>query len=99
MLLGARALGFDSAIATSFNVFPHLGLEIFDRAITDPLRALQNQQELTVIVNKMCKFGNWVEIWKGAMNSLTPINVGSPRAPLKGLSEDEVTKMVMKIKN
>lgn len=97
LMLGAYSLGMDSAIATSFNVYPH-GLEIFNNATTNHKEALKKQQELTSIINKMSKFGHWVEIWKLAMNSLTPINVGPPRLPLKTLSEDGAKKMLLSIK-
>lgn len=97
LMLGACALGIDSAIATSFNVYAH-GMDIFKYAANNSKEALKKQEQLTLIINKMCKFGHWVEVWKVAMNTLTAINVGPLRPPLNTLSIEKATEMLSSIK-
>lgn len=59
-MAAAYALGFDSAIATTFNIFPELGQQIqqsVNSKHTDLLSARTAQNTLTAHVNNIIKHG------------------------------------------
>lgn len=94
LMLGAYALGLRSSIATTFNIFPQLGITIWEHCKDgDFTDAKESQDTLTAIVDVICKYGDWVSTMKQAMNMLTPINCGPVRQPLPGLSEKDATEM------
>ncbi|KAG8229853.1 hypothetical protein J437_LFUL009128 [Ladona fulva] len=93
-LLGAFALGFNSAIGTTFNIIPEFGKSILSAAKKNDFTGGQKAQwELTKAIRTMTKQGGWVPAMKAVMNFLTPIDVGPVRFPLKPLSKDKVFAM------
>lgn len=56
-MLGAYSLGFDSAIATSFNILPQLGINILKEANTNQKEAVKIQDKLSSAINAITKFG------------------------------------------
>lgn len=93
-LLGAFALGFDSAIGTSFNMLPHFGKTILSAAASNQFEEGQKAQwQLTKAIRAITRHGRWVPTMKAAMNMLTPIDVGPPRFPLKSLSPSQKSEM------
>ncbi|KAM0736754.1 N-acetylneuraminate lyase [Formica fusca] len=96
----ACALGMDSFIMTSINMFPELVLDILAASKNgDMLRAKNLQEKLSSIVLVITKHGNWVQTMKTAMNLLTEINVGLPRAPLTSITPDAVATMITDLTN
>lgn len=94
LINAACALGMDSFIVTSINMFPEFVLNLlaaFKKG--NILRAKDMQEKLSSIVNAITKHGNWVQTMKVAMTLLTDINVGLPRAPLKPISSEAVAIM------
>lgn len=54
----AFAMGFDSAIATTLNIFPHLGQEILKECQKENMQKARNAQEkLTRIVSIITNYG------------------------------------------
>ncbi|XP_050458104.1 N-acetylneuraminate lyase-like [Cataglyphis hispanica] len=96
----ACALGMDSFIMTSLNLFPELILDILAASKNgDMLRAKNMQQKLSSTILLITKHGNWVQTMKTAMNLLTEIKVGPPRAPLTSISSDAVATMITDLTN
>ncbi|CAL1674738.1 unnamed protein product [Lasius platythorax] len=96
----ACALGMDSFILTSINIFPELTLDLLAAGRNgDMLRAKNIQEKLSSAVLVITKHGNWVQTMKTAMSLLTEINVGLPRAPLKSISSDALTTMITDLTN
>ncbi|XP_029678778.1 N-acetylneuraminate lyase-like isoform X2 [Formica exsecta] len=96
----ACALGMDSFIMTSINMFPELVLDILAASKNgDMLRAKNLQEKLSSVVLVITKHGNWVQTMKTAMNLLTEINVGLPRAPLTSITPDAVATMITDLTN
>ncbi|GLV44665.1 hypothetical protein CBL_20576 [Carabus blaptoides fortunei] len=96
LLTAAYALGFDSAIATTFNIYPELGQQIrqsFNKEHTDLQAAQTAQTKLSAQVNNITKHGTWVTTMKSAMNIVSPINVGPVRAPLQELTKNQKEEM------
>lgn len=94
LMLGAYSLGLRSSIATTFNIFPELGIKILDNFKQNNFTyAKETQDDLSAIVDIISKYGDWVSTMKQAMNMLTPINCGPVRQPLPGLSEKQVKEM------
>ncbi|XP_044745061.1 N-acetylneuraminate lyase-like isoform X2 [Coccinella septempunctata] len=94
VLAGALALGMDSAIGTTFNIFPNLSIDILNamnQSQTEHAREIQ--EKLTYTIEVIKKYGSWVATMKHAMNLLTPINVGKARKPLTNLTEGDQKKM------
>lgn len=59
-MLGAYALGFDSAIATTLNVFPQIGRDLLDQTINENYSGCKELQELlTNIVIVITKYGKF----------------------------------------
>ncbi|XP_053978479.1 N-acetylneuraminate lyase-like isoform X1 [Hylaeus volcanicus] len=98
LICAATALGMDSVIATSINMFPELTLEILAEGKEgNSLRARELQDKLSRAVLAISKHGNWVETMKVAMTLLTNINVGPTRAPLKILSREVTATMAKEL--
>ncbi|XP_070151006.1 N-acetylneuraminate lyase [Polyergus mexicanus] len=96
----ACALGMDSFIMTSINMFPELVLDILAASKNgDMLRAKNLQEKLSSIILVITKHGNWVQTMKTAMNLLTEINVGLSRAPLTPITSDAVATMITDLTN
>ncbi|XP_019868861.1 N-acetylneuraminate lyase isoform X2 [Aethina tumida] len=94
LLAGALALGFDSAIATSLNIFPQYSVQIMEACKASRLEeAKKTQEKLTAACSIITKNGGWVPTMKVAMNVATPINVGMARAPLKNLTQQHILEM------
>ncbi|XP_046385357.1 N-acetylneuraminate lyase B-like isoform X2 [Ischnura elegans] len=93
-MLGAFALGFNSAIGTTFNILPELGKCILSSSTKNNfVQGQEHQWRLTQAVRAITKHGKWVPTMKAAMNLRTKINVGPPRPPLKCITlaqEDEM---------
>ncbi|XP_025833736.1 N-acetylneuraminate lyase [Agrilus planipennis] len=91
LMVGAYSLGFDSAIATSLNMWPKYGLNILKQVKDNNVnKALTTQKELSTAIKHANQYGEWVPIMKAAMNLTTPINVGVPRDPLLTLTPQQV---------
>lgn len=63
VLVGGFALGFDSAIGTTFNIFPNLSVDILNamnKSKTEEARELQ--EKLTYSIDVIRKYGNSVNI-------------------------------------
>ncbi|XP_066142514.1 N-acetylneuraminate lyase-like isoform X2 [Euwallacea fornicatus] len=90
----AAAIGFDSVIATSLNFMPGHFVQIMkaikENRVSDA-RAIQ--EKLTAACKVITKNGAWIPTMKVAMNFVSPINVGSARAPLKNLSPEHVAEL------
>lgn len=57
-MAGAYTLGFDSAIATSLNMFPKLGLDILENVQKGNLKeAKAKQDELNALISIVTKNG------------------------------------------
>ncbi|KAK4885262.1 hypothetical protein RN001_001533 [Aquatica leii] len=99
VMAGAYALGFDSAIATTLNIFPQYGQQILqcikDGNITE---AQSKQSDLNSAIGIITKNGTWVPTMKIAMNLLTSLNVGPTREPLKSLTAVEESQMETELK-
>ncbi|XP_011881215.1 PREDICTED: N-acetylneuraminate lyase-like isoform X2 [Vollenhovia emeryi] len=94
------ALGMDSFIVTSLNMFPDLVLDVLALCKNgDMLRSKDMQEKLSSSVIAITKHGNWVQTMKKAMALVTDINVGVPRAPLKSISPEAVTIMIKDLEN
>ncbi|XP_015590365.1 N-acetylneuraminate lyase [Cephus cinctus] len=97
---GALALGIDSAIPTSVNMFPRLAMELLDAGLEgDIMKAREKQQQLSKAIQVIAIDGTWVETMKAAMKLLTPIDVGPPRPPLRPLPAKSVAAMKKGLKN
>ncbi|XP_012225268.1 N-acetylneuraminate lyase-like [Linepithema humile] len=96
----AYALGIDSFVLTSLNMFPELILNLYAASKNGKmLKAKSLQEELSRAVNAVTKHGKRVETMKIAMTLLTDINVGLPRAPLKYYSSEALEIMIKDLKN
>ncbi|EFA04261.2 N-acetylneuraminate lyase isoform X2 [Tribolium castaneum] len=94
LMAGAFTLGFDSAIATSLNMFPQLGVKILDAVKQSKLNsARETQQLLTKVCSVVTKHGPWVPTMKVAMDLFTPIKVGKAREPLTNITPEQVKEM------
>ncbi|XP_060522437.1 N-acetylneuraminate lyase-like [Cylas formicarius] len=94
LLAPAFALGFDSAIATSINIFPSYATGILEAVkMSDVAKAQGLQENLTAAMKIIRSFGPKVPTTKVAMNYVSPINVGHARAPLENLSEEQSREM------
>ncbi|XP_032681586.1 N-acetylneuraminate lyase-like [Odontomachus brunneus] len=90
----ACALGMDSFIATSINIFPELVINLVATGKNENTwTARKMQEKLSDAVIAISKYGNWVESMKTAMVLLTNINVGPPREPLKCLPSNILENM------
>ncbi|XP_060520137.1 N-acetylneuraminate lyase-like [Cylas formicarius] len=99
LMAGAFTQGFDSSIATSLNILPQFGVQILKAVQSSKLEeARKLQDKLTAACKVITKNGAWVPTMKAAMNSLTPINVGPARPPLKNLTSDQIKELETSIK-
>lgn len=90
VLAGAFALGLDSAIGTTFNIFPGISIEIL-KAIgqSNVKEARILQEQLNSLIEGIKKHGSWVATMKYAMSLIMPLNLGKVRKPLNNLTEEE----------
>ncbi|PBC30397.1 N-acetylneuraminate lyase [Apis cerana cerana] len=89
------AVGIDSYITTSSNMLPEFMIDSLREGLAgNVMKARDAQQRLTNVVLAISKYGNWVSTMKVAMNLLTDINPGPPRAPLESLSTQIVSSMI-----
>ncbi|GFG38025.1 hypothetical protein Cfor_02319 [Coptotermes formosanus] len=94
VLAGAFALGCDSAIATSLNMFPSPSIKILAAMRNNlPTEALQEQRKLSDAIRVITHNGSWVSTMKAAMSVMTPIDVGPPRPPLTPLSDEHTQEL------
>ncbi|XP_014468637.1 PREDICTED: N-acetylneuraminate lyase-like isoform X2 [Dinoponera quadriceps] len=94
LMNAACALGMDSFIATSINIFPELTIDLVAASKNnDTLKAKKMQEKLSNAILAIAKYANWVECMKTAMVLLTDIDVGPPRKPLKCLPSDILENM------
>nr|CAD7442280.1 unnamed protein product [Timema bartmani] len=99
VLAGAFTLGFDSAIATTLNMFPSYSLNILEAVEKgDTVKAKAEQRKLTAAIFAVTRNGGWVATMKAVMNLLTPINVGEPRPPLVPLTPSQIQEMKEELK-
>uniref|UniRef100_A0A6P7GP48 N-acetylneuraminate lyase n=2 Tax=Diabrotica virgifera virgifera TaxID=50390 RepID=A0A6P7GP48_DIAVI len=90
--------GFDSGIIPAANLFPQQVSSILKstkNTKTGEVRRLQ--KELNVNCTAIYDFGFWVSSMKACMNLMAPFSVGICRAPLKNLSDEDVTSMKLKL--
>ncbi|XP_011158133.1 N-acetylneuraminate lyase [Solenopsis invicta] len=91
LINAAYALGMDSFILSSINVFPELVLDIFAACKSgDTLRAKNLQEKLSSVVVAIMKHGNRVQAMKIAMALLTDIDTGVSRALPKSVFSEIV---------
>ncbi|KRT78490.1 hypothetical protein AMK59_8027, partial [Oryctes borbonicus] len=92
LMAKAYKMGYDSAIATSLNVFPQFGTKIHEYAFGGKQNEADRlQEEINRIYKCVTKYGKYkVQSVKEAMSLFTPCNVGPPKHPLKRLSLDEI---------
>ncbi|KYN02246.1 N-acetylneuraminate lyase [Cyphomyrmex costatus] len=94
LMNAACALGFDSFIVTTINIFPeHIQQLLAVCKNGDILKAKDMQEKLTSAVVAIMKHGNWVQSMKVAMALLTDFNTGLPRAPVKPISSEAIAIM------
>ncbi|KAI4466807.1 dihydrodipicolinate synthase [Holotrichia oblita] len=99
LMLEAYKRGFDSSIATTFNIFPQLGVKIHEYVFSgraDEAKPLQ--EKLTKAVAGISKYGSWVQTMKEAMVLFTPFDVGPPRDPIIRLSSAQINNMAENVK-
>ncbi|XP_017770414.1 PREDICTED: N-acetylneuraminate lyase-like [Nicrophorus vespilloides] len=83
LMAESYALGFDSSIATTLNIFPTLGVNIKKFHNENKFELVEeNQSRLSNNVTTITKYGGWVSSMKSAMNLFTRINCGPVRAPI-----------------
>ncbi|XP_011634062.1 N-acetylneuraminate lyase-like isoform X1 [Pogonomyrmex barbatus] len=101
LINAASALGMDSFISTSLNMFPELILDLLSACKNgDTLRAKDMQQKLSNIVVAITKHGIYrMQAMKKAMAFLTDIDTGLPRVPLKSISSEAVEIMTGDLTN
>ncbi|KAK9505352.1 hypothetical protein O3M35_009432 [Rhynocoris fuscipes] len=91
LLSAATILGFDSAIATTLNMWPELLIDIqrnVNNGNTDKAMALQ--EKLTKRINQIIKHGSWVPTMKAVMNLSSEFDMGKPRPPLVPLTKLQI---------
>lgn len=88
ILVGAMALGFDSAIITTLNLFPELSQEIYELMKTNKWQeANVVQMKLNKRVWEICpRGGDWVATMKNEFNKInTTFKAGPCRKPLMNM--------------
>lgn len=94
VMAGAYALGFDSSIATTLNMFSQYGQQILQNMKDGNIKeAQQKQNDLNSAIEVITKCGGWVRTMKTAMNLLTPLTMGPTREPIKPLTAEESKQM------
>ncbi|BES97366.1 DHDPS [Nesidiocoris tenuis] len=91
---GAAVLGFDSAIATTLNIWPKMLLDIQDLISRNEIeRAKAVQDDLALKIKNISKHGNWVSTMKPMMKIVTGLDMGPPRPPLVPLSQQQILQI------
>jgi N-acetylneuraminate lyase len=99
LMAGAYTLGFDSAIATTLNMFPQLGIDILEAVKQSKLdKTKKTQDTLTQVCSVVTKHGAWVPTMKVAMDLFTPIKVGKAREPLTNITGEQMKEMEASMK-
>ncbi|KAJ8925400.1 hypothetical protein NQ315_009232 [Exocentrus adspersus] len=94
LLAGAFTMGFDSAIATTLNIWPQYAVQILEAIKANKVEeAREIQNRLSAACSIVTKNGAWVPTMKAAMNLATPINVGHARPPLRNLTAEQTNEM------
>ncbi|XP_073992262.1 N-acetylneuraminate lyase-like isoform X2 [Rhodnius prolixus] len=94
LLSAATTLGFDSAIATTLNLWPELLNEIQLNIKSGKVqKAMDGQKELTRKIACITKHGNWVTTMKAAMNLVSSLKLGTARPPLKPLTVVQIQEI------
>ncbi|XP_034937863.1 N-acetylneuraminate lyase-like [Chelonus insularis] len=94
LMSAAFAVGMDSFIATSVNIFPDIAIKILETAKKgDCFKANEIQKKLSQAVIAISKYGNWVVTMKTAMALLSPLDPGPVCEPLKPLSDEDIQSM------
>lgn len=100
LITAATALGMDSFITTTSNLFPEITLEALNEGkLGNVLRSREKQESLAKMMSTVSKYGKWVETMKAAMSLLTNINPGPPRAPLKPITTQSMASMAKDLQN
>ncbi|XP_012257953.1 N-acetylneuraminate lyase-like [Athalia rosae] len=99
LIAGGLALGMDSTIPSTLNLFPELGLGILEASKTGDFRkARELQKQLSARSNTILKYGPAVDTVKAAINFLTPLDLGPPRLPSSPLPDETVAAMKKDLK-
>ncbi|XP_011307907.1 N-acetylneuraminate lyase-like [Fopius arisanus] len=94
ILSAGCAIGMDSCIPSSTNVFPENVQQIVDAGMRgDGLKAREAQEKLNKALSIISKYGNWSAALKCAMSLITPINPGPTRPPNHRLTPEDVNSM------
>jgi len=100
LINAACALGMDSFILSSINMFPELVLDLVALCKNgDILRAKDMQEKLSSSVVAIMKHGNRIQATKIAMALLTDIDVGLSRAYSNSNSSETTTTMIKDLTN
>ncbi|XP_018340641.1 PREDICTED: N-acetylneuraminate lyase-like [Trachymyrmex septentrionalis] len=96
----AYAMGMDSFILSSVNMFPELVLELLAVCKNgDMIKANHMQEKLSSAVIAIMKHDNRIQAAKIATALLTDINAGPSRAPPKSISSETVATVIKDLTN
>ncbi|GJQ84406.1 hypothetical protein Trydic_g3881 [Trypoxylus dichotomus] len=100
LMAKAYKIGFNSAIATSLNVFPQFGSKIHEYAFSGKQDEAERLQEQIIQIMKcITRYGKYkTQSVKEAMSLFTPHNVGPPKHPLDRLSLSEIQSIEKDVK-
>ncbi|XP_036139192.1 N-acetylneuraminate lyase isoform X2 [Monomorium pharaonis] len=100
LINAAYALGMNSFILSSINIFPELVLDLLAACKDgDMLKAKDIQEKLSRAVLAIMKHGNRVQAMKMAMALLTDIDTGLSRALPKSISTETITTIIKDLTN
>ncbi|XP_071558042.1 N-acetylneuraminate lyase-like isoform X2 [Temnothorax nylanderi] len=100
LINAAYALGMDSFILSTLNMFPELVLDLLAVCKNgDMLKAKDMQEKLSSSVAAIMKHGNRIQATKIAMALLTDIDAGLSRTPPNSISSEIVTTMIKDLTN
>lgn len=88
ILTGALALGFDSAILTTLNMFPEYSIEIYEYMRNNKWHeAMTVQKKMNKKIWEICpRGGDWVETMKTEFNKInTTFKIGPCRKPFMNM--------------
>uniref|UniRef100_A0A023F7H9 N-acetylneuraminate lyase n=1 Tax=Triatoma infestans TaxID=30076 RepID=A0A023F7H9_TRIIF len=98
LLSAATMLGFDSAIATTLNLWPELLNEIQSNVKSGKIQeAMDGQNELSQKILCITRHGNWVPTMKAAMTLISSLDVGRTRPPLLPFADIEIKQIAIDI--
>ncbi|XP_015119731.1 N-acetylneuraminate lyase isoform X2 [Diachasma alloeum] len=94
ILSAGCAVGMDSCIPSSTNVFPENVQQIIAAGTRgEGSRAREAQEKLNKALTVISKYGNWSAALKSAMSLMTPINPGPTRPPNARLTQEDIRSM------